>query len=124
VRRRWRRPQGHGLSYTTFKYSALKVSGRTISVEVANVGKVAGAEIPQLYLGYPAEAGEPRQVLRGFTTLTLQPGAKDTATFELEPQDTSIFDSAAGDWKQVKGEYKIGVGASSRDIRLTATAKL
>lgn len=113
---------GHGLSYTAFTYSGLKVTGRSVTVEIANTGKVAGAEIPQLYLGYPEEADEPVKVLRGFSTVMLQPGGKNTVTFELGPTDTSIWDTAGGDWKAIKGEYKVSVGASSRDIRLTATA--
>ena len=113
---------GHGLSYTNFSYSNLKVSGRTITVDVTNAGKLAGAEIPQAYHGYPKSAGEPPLVLRGFTTLMLQPGAKATATFPLDAQDTSIWDSAQGAWRAIKGTFKVSVGASSRDIRLATTA--
>ena len=113
---------GHGLSYTNFSYSGLVVSGRTISVTVTNTGSVPGAEIPQAYLGYPKAAGEPPKVLRGFTTLMLQPGAKATASFQLSAQDTSIWSTMMGGWEPIRGPFTVSVGASSRDIRLTTTA--
>lgn len=111
-----------GLSYTTFGYSDLVVSGRNISVMITNTGKLPGAEIPQLYLQYPEEADEPPQVLRGFETVTLQPGSKDIVTFPLGEQDTSIWSTEEGGWKPIKGVYTVKVGASSRDIRLTKKA--
>jgi beta-glucosidase len=74
---------GHGLSYTNFSYSGLKVSGTDVSVTVKNVGATHGAEVAQLYLGFPPSAGEPPQVLRGFQKLHLAPGSEATATFEL-----------------------------------------
>ena len=75
-----------GLSYTNFSYSDLTVSGTdsvTISVTIKNTGPVHGAEVAQLYLGFPPSAGEPPQVLRGFQKLNLAPGAEATATFNL-----------------------------------------
>ena len=114
--------QGHGLSYTTFKYAGLKTTGRTVTAEVTNTGKVAGAEVAQMYLGYPESAGEPVRVLRGFSKVMLKPGASATVSFELGEHDTSIWGTEVGDWTPVKGEFKVSVGASSRDIRLTGTA--
>ena len=111
-----------GLSYTTFKYSGLKVAGRNISVAVTNTGPYAGAEVAQLYLGFPASAGEPLQVLRGFEKLELQPGATQVATFALGPHDTSVWSVAEAGWSAVAGQYDVRVGASSRDIRLKTTA--
>ena len=111
-----------GLSYTSFGYSDLTVSGRNISVEITNTGKTPGAEIPQLYLEYPEEADEPPQVLRGFETVMLQPGAKDIVTFPLGEHDTSIWSTEESSWKAIQGEYTVKVGASSRDIRLTKKA--
>ena len=77
---------GLGLSYTSFSYSDLKVSGSSpydVGVTIKNTGVVHGAEVVQLYLGFPALAGEPPQVLRGFKKLHLSPGAESTATFNL-----------------------------------------
>jgi len=115
-------PFGHGLSYTTFTYSNLQVTGSitstlTVSVTVTNSGGVAGAEVAQLYLGYPASAGEPPQVLRGFQKLQLAAGAAGTATFTLDKQSISIWDISSGSWKAVSGTFNVFVGSSSRDIR-------
>merc|ERR1719473_1511603 len=74
---------GHGLSYTQFEYSDLKVEQRSVSVSVKNVGDVDGAEVPQLYLGFPASAQEPPKQLKGFQKVTLKAGASETVTFEL-----------------------------------------
>jgi beta-glucosidase len=66
---------------------------------------------------------EPPQVLRGFeTTAMLSPGGADSVTFPLGDHDTSIWNTEAGTWEAIKGEYTVKVGASSRDIRLTAKA--
>jgi len=115
-------PFGHGLSYTTFTYSNLQVTGSitstlTVSVTVTNSGGVVGAEVAQLYLGYPASAGEPPQVLRGFQKLQLAAGAAGTATFTLDKQSISIWDISSGSWKAVSGTFNVFVGSSSRDIR-------
>jgi len=116
-------PFGHGLSYTTFTYSNLQVTGSitsmlTVSVTVTNSGGVAGAEVAQLYLGYPSSAGEPPQVLRGFQKLQLASGAAGTATFTLDKQSISIWDIPSASWKAVSGTFNVFVGSSSRDIRL------
>jgi len=83
---------GHGLSFTNFKYSKLTVAQDAITVTVTNAGKVAGREVAQLYLKYPAAAGEPPLVLRGFEVLKLEPGAQGVARFKLEKKDVSIWD--------------------------------
>jgi beta-glucosidase len=119
-------PFGHGLSYTTFDYSDLKVSdfaGRAfVNFTVTNSGKTAGAEIAQLYLGFPAVAGEPPLQLKGFRkTKVLQPGEKEVVSLTLSPRDVSIWDVASHSWKIVQGSFDVRVGASSRDLRLTST---
>eukprot|EP01043_Picozoa_sp_COSAG02_P023564 COSAG02_NODE_1262_length_13556_cov_11.011522_13_plen_623_part_00 len=113
---------GFGLSYTTFQYSDLKIDGsKSVSVTVTNSGKLDGAEIVQLYLGFPETAGEPPQVLRGFTKQYLQAGRSSMVTFQLGPGDFSIWDTQRHQWSEVGGEFFVSVGASSRDIRLTGT---
>ena len=69
----------------------------------------------QLYLGFPASAGEPPKQLKGFEKVQLAPGAKTTVQFKLEPRDLSIWDVASHDWSVVKGKFGVFVGASSRD---------
>ncbi len=125
-------PFGHGLSYTAFTYSNLRVEPQQIGadgagrvkVDVANSGPRAGAEVVQLYLGFPAEAGEPPRQLKGFQKLTLQPGAMQTVTFTLTPAEFSIWSAGLEDWVAVPGTYQVMVGSSSRDIRLRGTLEV
>ncbi|KKY29340.1 putative glycoside hydrolase family 3 protein [Diaporthe ampelina] len=87
-----------------------------------NSGSVGGAEVPQLYLTLPsgAPAAPPKQ-LRGFTKLSLQPGASGTATFNLRRRDLSYWDVASQNWVVPGGNFGVSVGASSRDVRLTGS---
>jgi len=82
---------GFGLSYTTFKYSDLAItdsgSSKVVSFKLTNTGSFAGTEIPQLYLGYPTDAGEPLRVLRGFDEINLAVGASSTVTMILGQRD-------------------------------------
>lgn len=118
---------GHGLSYTSFTYSALTIDTAStapnvlVSCIVTNSGSRAGKEIPQLYIAFPASAGEPPQVLRGFRALLLSPGEAQTVTFSLAPRDLSTWDVDAYSWALARGTFGVSVGASSRDIRLRNT---
>jgi beta-glucosidase len=108
-------PFGHGLSYTTFALGDLVVGAGSVSVSVQNTGAVAGAEVVQLYLGFPAAAGEPPQQLKHFQKVSLAPGAKQTITFTLADRDTSVWDATAHAWSKVAGDFRVSVGVSSRD---------
>jgi len=88
-----------------------------VTAKIANSGGVVGAEVPQLYIGYPASTGEPPKQLRGFAKLKLEAGASGTATFKLRRRDLSIWEN--GKWSVPTGEFGVFVGASSRDTRLT-----
>ncbi|KAL4912659.1 glycoside hydrolase superfamily [Aspergillus aurantiobrunneus] len=136
---------GFGLSYTTFEYSTLATAvvstagpttGETIvggpadlftvigtvSAYVTNTGDVAGAEVAQLYIGYPDSAPEtPPKQLRGFGKLSLVPGESGTAIFELTRRDISYWDVAQQKWIVPAGTFQVYVGSSSRDIRLTGS---
>jgi len=116
-------PFGHGLSYTTFKYDAesLKVEDRNVSITVTNSGKLTGKEVVQLYVGFPEEAGEPPQMLKGFKKIELDPRQSTTVEFTLRDRDLSIWDVDTHDWSLVSGDFKIFVGSSSRDIRAEST---
>ncbi|KAJ2959953.1 hypothetical protein NQ176_g11086 [Zarea fungicola] len=127
---------GYGLSYTTFDYSSLSISAhgvRTcfstsldelwqvvakVHVGVVNSGNVDGREIAQLYVGIP---GAPPKQLRGFEKFDLKAGQGGRATFELTRRDLSQWDVVQQKWVLLPGDYKIYVGASSRDIRLTGS---
>ena len=123
-------PFGYGLSYTTFAYSkpAVKVSGDnvTVSVTVKNTGKVAGKEVVQLYVTAPkGQLEKPAQELKAFAkTRELQPGESLTLTMEVPVRMLASFDEAGSQWLTEAGNYTFKMGASSRDIRCTATAKV
>eukprot|EP01063_Lacrimia_lanifica_P022615 TRINITY_DN30158_c0_g1_i1.p1 TRINITY_DN30158_c0_g1~~TRINITY_DN30158_c0_g1_i1.p1 ORF type:complete len:732 (+),score=179.57 TRINITY_DN30158_c0_g1_i1:65-2260(+) len=109
---------GHGLSYTTFGYADLTVSTRGVTFTVTNTGRVAGAEVAQLYLGFPPAAGEPPQLLKGFEVVTLAAGAKASVTIPLNTRSFSTWDVETHAWAVAHGEFSVLIGASSRDIRL------
>ncbi|MFC5730043.1 MULTISPECIES: beta-glucosidase family protein [Nocardioides] len=118
-------PFGHGLSYTTFAYSGLEIrrraTGATVRAQVTNTGSRTGAEVAQLYLAFPEEAGEPPLQLKGFEKVELDPGETRTVTFELDRRAFSIWDTAADDWRVVPGCYGVRVGGSSRDLPLSGS---
>ncbi|GGT03633.1 hypothetical protein GCM10010156_71880 [Planobispora rosea] len=109
-------PFGHGLSYTTFSYRGLSVSGTTVRATVRNTGSRAGVAVPQLYLRFPGGAGEPPRQLRGFTKVRLAAGQSATVTFRLPERAFQIW--RGGRWATVPGRYTVYVGASSRDLPL------
>ncbi len=120
-------PFGHGLSYTTYKYTNLRVSKRKIkagetievSVDVSNIGRMAGKEIVQIYIA-PHTNGVSRPVreLRGFEKVSLKAGETKTVTFTLGKRAFAYFDTGLNDWTVESGDYEIEAGASSRDIKL------
>jgi len=116
-------PFGHGLSYTTFSYTNLIVQGSIaaglkVTVTITNNGKVAGSEVAQLYLVFPSPAGEPPQILAGIQKITLKPGDIGTVNFVLNARSVSIWSVSSASWTQVKGDFGILIGSSSRDIRI------
>jgi beta-glucosidase len=116
---------GHGLSYTSFSYSDLKVSGgETVMVTftVTNTGKVAGADVPQVYLTDAPD--EKRMRLLGFERVALAPGASRTVTVTAEPRLLARFDGAAGRWRIAAGSYRIALGNSAEDLVLNAEAQM
>jgi beta-glucosidase len=122
-------PFGFGLSYTTFAYAGLTLSGKefgtglTATVTVKNTGKTAGREVVQLYLAAPGKSmPKPAVELKGFAkTRSLAPGESQTLTFQLTPRDLASFDEASKSWMAEAGTYTIKIGASSEEIRQTAT---
>ncbi|HEY7060793.1 MAG TPA: beta-glucosidase [Chloroflexota bacterium] len=116
---------GHGLSYTTFAYSDLRVSGGdtiTASFTVTNSGQRAGADVPQLYL---TEApGERRMRLLGFERVELVPGESRRVTLTADPRLLARFDLRAGLWRLAAGNYRVALGKSAGDLVLTAEVSL
>lgn len=126
-------PFGFGLSYTTFEYSGLTLSGAEVRpggtlevrVRVKNTGRSAGAEVVQLYVRDVASSlDRPQKELKGFSRVQLQPGESETVTFTLDEDDVSFFDPTRDDWVAEAGEFEVLIGASSRDIRLEERFRL
>jgi beta-glucosidase len=112
---------GYGLSYTTFAYSNLAVSGRTVTFTVTNSGSIRGADVPQLYIGYPTSSGEPPLQLRAFSKIGLNSGQAQNVSFTLTDRDLSIWNETSHAWALQHGTLNVFVGASSQDIRLKGT---
>jgi beta-glucosidase len=114
-------PFGFGLSYTTFAYSALKVTpgdAATVSFKVTNTGKRAGAEIAQVYASLPESADEPPNRLVGWARIELAAGESKQATVTVSRDRLSVFDEESDSWKLPAGKYTIRVGDSSRNLPL------
>lgn len=122
-------PFGHGLSYTRFDYSGLEVdataTGVTVRVTVTNTGDRPGREVVQAYAALPgSRVGRPVRWLAGFTSVMLEPGRGQTVEIPIDQTDLAYWGTEAERWVLEPGEYEVSVGASSRDIRLTATVAL
>jgi beta-glucosidase len=126
-------PFGHGLSYTTFEYSNLRLNKESITpneilevkVDVTNSGKVPGKEIVQLYVrDVQSTFARPEKELKAFDKVELQPGETRTVTFKLDREAFWYFDVVKNAWSTEMGEFEILIGASSRDIRLKDSVML
>ena len=124
---------GHGLSYTSFEYSQMKVKqaqgpGKdavTVRLKVKNTGNVAGKEIVQLYVrDVKSTIFRPEKELKGFVKVDLQPGEETEVTIELDRRAFAFYDVEQQDWVVEAGEFDILVGASSQDIRLANSIQL
>lgn len=115
-------PFGHGLSYTTFKYSAATATtdadGLTVRVTVTNTGDRDGAEIVQVYTALPGSAvvRAPRE-LKGFAKVLLAAGESREVEVRLGREDLAYWDTRVSEWVVEGGTYSVAVGSSSRDIR-------
>lgn len=126
-------PFGHGLSYTNFKYSGLKLSTEevkangnvNVSVEVTNTGKLAGDEVVQLYVHQvKSSVKRPVKELRGFQRISLKPGEAKTATFALPANKLAFWDERTHGFVVEPGAYEVMIGASSEDIRATGRVEV
>ncbi len=123
-------PFGHGLSYTTFAYSNLRLSANrfapgqelTVSVDVTNTGHMAAKEIVQVYVRPVSPVkNRPVRELKGFDKILLAPGETGTVTVTLDSRAFAYWEDTIHDWYVESGEYAVEAAASSRDIRLTET---
>ncbi len=122
-------PFGHGLSYTTFEYSDIKLSTNafsadeelTVSVVVKNTGKTDGKEVVQLYVSDKnSSVIRPVRELKGFEKVSLKAGESKKVMFKLNKRAFAFYCEPAHDWIVEEGDFEISIGSSSRDIRLTA----
>lgn len=112
-----RYPFGHGLSYTSFEYSNLKINGRNVNLNIKNTGSLAGSEVVQLYVASKTEEiFRPERELRGFEKIHLLPGESKTVSFTIDDRSFAVWNNG---WRVPSGEYAIEIGSSSRDIRLS-----
>ncbi|MFJ2738122.1 glycoside hydrolase family 3 C-terminal domain-containing protein [Streptomyces sp. NPDC087440] len=119
-------PFGHGLSYTTFAHTDLRATqdatGCDITVRVTNTGSRAGHEVVQVYMGaLESEVLRPVRELKAFSTILLEPGEARDITLRVAREDLAYFDIVDDAWLVEGTDYRVEVGASSRDIRLTTT---
>lgn len=117
-------PFGYGLSYTTFEYANLKTKrlddgSVSVSFEVTNSGRTAGAEVAQLYVGdEKARVPRPEKELKGYEKVKLEPGETKKVEMRLSPEAFAFYDMDSHDFVIEPGNFSIFVGASARDIRL------
>lgn len=121
-------PFGHGLSYTSFSYSNIRVDKKSltdretlaVSAEITNTGKCGGKEVVQLYVCDKESAmNRPVRELKAFRKVALMPGETVTVNFELDKSAFSYYEPILHDWYVESGDFVIELGSSSRDIRLS-----
>ncbi|GFE82448.1 glycosyl hydrolase [Steroidobacter agaridevorans] len=115
---------GYGLSYTTFSYSNLASTGSSapqVSLDITNTGKVAGADVPQIYVRATGADGTTTWRLAGFARVEIAPGATKRVLIPLEPRTYARWDVASRQWVFASGELQIAVGRSAADLVLLGT---
>ncbi len=128
-------PFGFGLSYTTFQYSNIRLNRTTapagalitVSFDVKNTGKRAGAEVAQLYLStgkLNPNLPMPEKQLRGFEKVLLEPGETRRVTLSLTPEELYVYNEATSAYQVPEGDYRVRVGGSSGTLPLEASFTL
>jgi beta-glucosidase len=119
-------PFGHGLSYTSFKYSNFKIASKkintkgqvTVNVTVENTGKLKGDEVVQLYVhDVVSSVKRPAKELRGFKRISLNPGEKQNLTFTIPADKLAFYDEKTHGFIVEPGMFDIMIGSSSEDIK-------
>lgn len=123
-------PFGYGLSYTTFRYSNLRVNSsqvRTngqvnVAVDIVNTGSRAGDEVAQMYVRYlDSKVSRPLEQLVAFQRVHLNPGETRTVQLPLRASELEYWKDDAGKFLLEPGNVKVQVGSSSADVRLQKT---
>ncbi len=120
---------GHGLSYSTFAYSDLKVAkaaddGLDVTVRIKNTGEMASDEVPQVYLGAPGQIPDgvqfPVRALAAFDRIHLGPGEEKVIAFHIPERQLQYWSTKDQKWETAEGPRTVSVGRSSRDLPLHA----
>jgi beta-glucosidase len=114
-------PFGYGLSYARFAVQGIGVEpvaggGAEVRVRVHNLSQRPGSEVVQIYLGFPADAGEPPRQLKGFAKVELDGGGQTEVVIPLDRHAFEIWDPDADRWRIPPGDFEVMIGRSSRDI--------
>jgi len=120
---------GHGLSYTNFEFSSLNIQAgnnqATVSFTVKNTGKMAGAEVAQVYVKQvKSSLPRPEKELKGFSKIFLEPGEKKLVVIKLDETSFQYYNDKEGRWVLEPSLFKILIGNSSRAIKLTGDLNL
>lgn len=119
---------GHGLGYTDFGYDGLTAraqgEGVAVSFRLTNTGKRPGATVGQVYVSPAAGGWEAPRRLGAFAKATLAPGESKTMTVAIDPRLLATWDEAGRRWRIAAGTYTVALGASSRDLRRTASVQV
>ena len=115
-------PFGHGLSYTRFEYSNLRLGQNAADFDVVNTGEREGGEVAQIYVHHAhPRLSRPEKELKGFSKIFLKPGERQRVSIPLGQESLAFYDPEQRGWVAEPGEFTILVGSSSRDIRLQGT---
>ncbi len=126
-------PFGHGLSYSTFEYSGLKLGknqiqkGETLKLSfvLENTGRVAASEIAQLYVqDVNSSVARPIKELKDFIKVSMQPDEKLLVELEISEEDLSFWDETSSKWLAEPGKFNVMIGSSSKDIKLKGSFSL
>jgi beta-glucosidase len=117
-------PFGHGLGYTSFDFDDLRAevteAGISLAFSVRNVGSRSGKAVPQIYITYPADAGEPPAQLKAFKVLRLEAGEARQVMIDIPLDDLAVFDELSQRRVVPPGAYDIHLGVSSAELPLKA----
>ena len=126
-------PFGYGLSYTNFDYTGLTTDKKTykpgdvvqVSLKIKNAGSVKGKETAQLYVSKLSSAVlRPEKELKGFKKIAVEVASTTNASINFNITDLAYFNEKSNKWVIEPGDYKVSVGSSSKDIRLTTTIRI
>ncbi|MDR2265356.1 MAG: glycoside hydrolase family 3 C-terminal domain-containing protein [Enterobacter asburiae] len=119
---------GHGMSYTNFSYKSPKVTfssdSLNVSFELTNVGKLEGAEVPQIYLGLPKDSNQPPKRLVAWDKVSLKPGETKIVNLSVPKSYFDVWNTRTKSWETPKGKYQVYVSSSSMKDELQSEFSL